>query len=152
MVIDSANPHFAFKKKNRNNFKFIIGKYGEKMIDHLDIHVQYLSRTKFFYTAVLATLGGSLIDESKTSLTYQTGETTDGYIWFEEGEPYPFHFAFQVKTKAEVDQFYKIALENGGKDNGRPGNRPSDQKYYYAAFIIDPDGYLIEAVCHTGKE
>ncbi|MDM7654150.1 hypothetical protein QUD64_08190 [Lactococcus cremoris] len=50
------------------------------MIDHLDIHVQYLSRTKFFYTAVLATLGGSLIDESKTSLTYQTGETTDGYI------------------------------------------------------------------------
>ncbi|MCT4415242.1 VOC family protein [Lactococcus cremoris] len=122
------------------------------MIDHLDIHVQYLSRTKFFYTAVLATLGGSLIDESKTSLTYQTGETTDGYIWFEEGEPYSFHFAFQVKTKAEVDQFYKIALENGGKDNGRPGNRPSDQKYYYAAFIIDPDGYRIEAVCHTGKE
>lgn len=70
------------------------------MIDHLDIHVQYLSRTKFFYTAVLATLGGSLIDESKTSLTYQTGETTDGYIWFEEGEPYPFSFCFPSQDQS----------------------------------------------------
>ena len=120
-----------------------------KMIDHLDIHVQDLTRTKNFYTAVLITLGGHLIDESNIGLTYQTGEDSNGYIWFEIGEPYPFHFAFQAKTKSEVDEFYKKALENGGRDNGAPGLR---QDNYYAAFIIDPDGYRIEAVCHTGKE
>lgn len=77
------------------------------MIDHLDIHVQDLSRAKNFYTAVLASLGGHLIDESNSGLTYQTGENADGYIWFEIGEPYPFHFAFQAKTNSEVDEFYK---------------------------------------------
>lgn len=122
---------------------------GRKMIDHLDIHVQDLSRAKNFYTAVLASLGGHLIDESNSGLTYQTGENADGYIWFEIGEPYPFHFAFQAKTNSEVDEFYKKALENGGRDNGAPGYR---QDNYYAAFIIDLEGYRIEAVCHTGKE
>lgn len=106
---------------------------GRKMIDHLDIHVQDLSRAKNFYTAVLASLGGHLIDESNSGLTYQTGKNADGYIWFEIGEPYPFHFAFQAKINSEVDEFYKKALENGGRDNGAPG-------------------YRIEAACHTGKE
>lgn len=119
------------------------------MIDHLDIHVQDLSRTKKFYTTILSALGGHLIDESNSGLTYQTGENADGYIWFEIGEPYPFHFAFQAKTNSEVDEFYKKALENGEKDNGTPAYRKDD---YYAAFIIDPDEYRIEAVCHTTKE
>ena len=120
------------------------------MIDHMDLHVQDLARTKAFYTAVLRPLGGVLFRENAYGLTFQTGETRDGYLWFGNGTPYPFHLAFQAENNAAVDAFYSAALANGGSDNGAPGYRESYHDDYYAAFVIDPDGYRIEAVCHNG--
>jgi predicted lactoylglutathione lyase len=64
------------------------------------------------------------------------------------GKP-PLHVAFRAKTKIEVDEFYKEAISAGGKDNGKPGLRPNYHANYYGAFILDPDGNNIEAVCHN---
>jgi predicted house-cleaning noncanonical NTP pyrophosphatase (MazG superfamily)/catechol 2,3-dioxygenase-like lactoylglutathione lyase family enzyme len=122
------------------------------MLDHIDIKVQDLARTKKFYSAVLKTLGGGLFHEDEYGLTFLTGKNQDGYAWFGLGEPYPFHFAFQAANPAEVNEFYKAALANGGTDNGAPGDREADKGAYYAAFVIDPDAYRIEAVCHQPNE
>jgi catechol 2,3-dioxygenase-like lactoylglutathione lyase family enzyme len=59
------------------------------------------------------------------------------------------HFCFTAPTRAAVDAFHAIALQNGGRDNGQPGLRPEYTPTYYAGFIIDPDGYRIEAVCYA---
>jgi predicted lactoylglutathione lyase len=61
----------------------------------------------------------------------------------------PIHVAFRAETRAQVDAFFKAALAAGGKDNGAPGLRPHYHENYYAAFVLDPDGHNIEAVCHT---
>ena len=60
------------------------------------------------------------------------------------------HIAFTAKTRAQVDSFYEAALKAGGKDNGAPGPRPHYHENYYGAFVLDPDGNNIEAVCHKG--
>jgi catechol 2,3-dioxygenase-like lactoylglutathione lyase family enzyme len=58
------------------------------------------------------------------------------------------HYAFSARNRAEVDAFYKAAMANGGKDNGGPGTRPHYHEHYYGAFVFDPDGNNVEAVCH----
>ncbi len=58
------------------------------------------------------------------------------------------HIAFAAESRAQVDEFYKAALEAGGKDNGAPGIREMYHPNYYGAFVFDPDGHNIEAVCH----
>jgi predicted lactoylglutathione lyase len=63
-------------------------------------------------------------------------------------KPAHLHVAFMADTRQQVDAFYRAALEAGGKDNGAPGLRPNYHPNYYAAFVIDPDGHNIEAVCH----
>ena len=61
----------------------------------------------------------------------------------------PIHVAFRAETRAQVDAFYKAAMAAGGRDNGAPGLRPHYHANYYAAFVLDPDGHNIEAVCHA---
>jgi predicted lactoylglutathione lyase len=61
----------------------------------------------------------------------------------------PIHIAFRAESREEVDAFYKAALAAGGNDNGAPGPRPQYHANYYGAFVLDPDGHNIEAVCHT---
>jgi predicted lactoylglutathione lyase len=63
-------------------------------------------------------------------------------------KPAHLHIAFEAATRQQVDAFYRAALEAGGKDNGPPGVRPQYNANYYAAFVLDPDGHNIEAVCH----
>jgi predicted lactoylglutathione lyase len=63
-------------------------------------------------------------------------------------KPAHLHIAFVAEHRRQVDAFYRAALEAGGKDNGAPGPRPHYHPNYYAAFVIDPDGHNIEAVCH----
>src|SRR5262249_40749736 len=63
-----------------------------------------------------------------------------------------FHLAFAASTRAQVDQFHAAALQHGGKDNGPPGLRPEYEPNYYAAFVIDPDGYRIEAVTKAAEK
>jgi len=63
----------------------------------------------------------------------------------------PIHIAFRVATRAQVDVFYKAAMAAGGRDNGAPGLRPHYHPNYYGAFVLDPDGHNIEAVCHEAS-
>ena len=63
----------------------------------------------------------------------------------------PIHIAFRVATRAQVDVFYKAAMAASGRDNGAPGLRPHYHPNYYGAFVLDPDGHTIEAVCHEAS-
>jgi catechol 2,3-dioxygenase-like lactoylglutathione lyase family enzyme len=78
------------------------------------------------------------------------GEPPKPDFWISKGAPNkpPLHIAFRVPNRALVDAFYKAAMAAGGVDNGKPGVRPHYHPNYYGAFVLDPDGHNIEAVCH----
>jgi catechol 2,3-dioxygenase-like lactoylglutathione lyase family enzyme len=71
-------------------------------------------------------------------------------LWIGQGDAVspPIHIAFRVSTRAEVDAFHRDAIAAGGRDNGAPGPRPHFHPNYYGAYVLDPDGHNIEAVCH----
>ncbi len=124
------------------------------MIDHTGIAVKDFDASKKFYDAALAPLGASLI--MMVPLEYTGGIRVGGYgydrpqFWLHEsGEPGPGrHYAFTADKRSEVDAFYAAAMAAGGRDNGKPGIRAHYHQNYYGAFVFDPDGNNIEAVCH----
>ncbi|MCA2018789.1 VOC family protein [Vibrio tritonius] len=124
------------------------------MIDHTGIYVSDISHSKHFYSTVLDTLGYKIcLDFGKAigfGLVDKVEDDPGGDFWITEKEPsYPRnHIAFRAKTHAQVDAFYTMALKNGATSNGAPGYRENYHPNYYAAFVKDPDGYNIEAVCH----
>lgn len=128
------------------------------MLDHICIGVADLARSKRFYTAALAPLGYRITVEEIDAVGFGVAEgnrrSTDpgGEFWIASGAPVPplTHLAFNAGTRQEVDAFFRAATGAGGGDNGEPGLRPRYHENYYACFIIDPDGYNIEAVCHEG--
>ena len=125
------------------------------MIDHTGIAVKDFDAAKTFYDAALAPLGASLV--MMVPEEYTDGAKVGGYgydrpqFWLHEaGETGPGrHYAFIADTRAEVDAFYGAAIEAGGRDNGKPGIRAHYHPNYYGAFVLDPDGNNIEAVCHN---
>lgn len=125
------------------------------MIDHTGIAVSDWSVSKTFYDAAFAALGGAMLITVPEEFT--GGVKVGGYgrdrpvFWLHEGgEPGPGrHVAFAARSRAEVDAFHAAALAAGGRDNGAPGLRPHYHADYYGAFVIDPDGNNIEAVCHA---
>ena len=126
------------------------------MIDHTGVVVSDFSKSKAFYADALAPIGYSLIMELSASVTGRTdvagfGAPPKPDFWISRGNPNrpPVHIAFRVSSRAAVDAFYKAALAAGGRDNGPPGLRPHYHPNYYGAFVLDPDGHNIEAVCHT---
>jgi len=119
------------------------------LINHFGIASRDVDRSLRFYEAVLAPLGYRVHHSGNFTDSISTDPFGDFAVV--EGEPYPFHFAFQAATNQAVDEFYKAALANGGRDNGAPGYRKDYHENYYAVFIIDPDDYRIEAVCHNGQ-
>ena len=124
------------------------------MLDHVGILVANWTQAKAFYDAAFAPLGYSLIAEVPEQFT--GGVKVGGYgkdkpdFWLTESvETGPGrHYAFFAATNAEVDAFYADAMANGGRDNGAPGLRPHYHATYYGAFVLDPDGNNVEAVCH----
>jgi catechol 2,3-dioxygenase-like lactoylglutathione lyase family enzyme len=124
------------------------------MIDHAGIVVTDWTKAKAFYDAALAPLGATLLYMVPEEFT--GGAKVGGYgrdkpdFWLHEGgEPGPGrHYAFTASSRAEVDAFHAAALAAGGRDNGAPGPRPHYHEHYYGAFVLDPDGNNIEAVCH----
>ncbi len=121
------------------------------MIDHVSIGVRNLARAKRFYDAALQPLGYTCLSESEASLGYGRAAVA---FWLGATEhPVPpddrsyLHFCFAAPTRSSVDSFHAAALRAGGRDNGQPGLRPDYDPNYYAAFIVDPDGYRIEAYC-----
>ena len=126
------------------------------VIDHLSLGVRDLARSRAFYDAILAPLG------------YRRGYDRDdvsGYglpeehalreqalpFWIgadPEGPAHNGHICFHAPDRAAVEAFHKVALAAGARDNGAPGLRPQYHASYYAAFVIDPNGHRLEAVCH----
>jgi catechol 2,3-dioxygenase-like lactoylglutathione lyase family enzyme len=119
-----------------------------RLIDHIQLVAKDLAASKRFYSAVFS------------ALDIPMGGEGDDYFWADElfisSKDSPaaqgavtgrMHFAFQAKDREAVEQFYSAALAAGGRDNGKPGERPYHPGYY-AAFVLDPDGNNIEAVFH----
>jgi catechol 2,3-dioxygenase-like lactoylglutathione lyase family enzyme len=125
------------------------------MIDHTGVAVSDFAKSKSFYTAALRPIGYTMLMEIPASVTGSTdvagfGEAPKPDFWIHSGNPNhpPIHIAFRATSRAMVDAFYQAALDAGGTDNGPPGIRPHYHPNYYGAFVLDPDGHNIEAVCH----
>ena len=119
------------------------------MIDHLTLTVRDLARSKGFYAQALAPLGGAVQMEFEGILGIgQPGKPT---FWIKQGDPptQAMHLAFVAPDRSSVDAFHAAALAAEAKDNGAPGLRADYHPNYYAAFVIDPDGHNVEAVCHA---
>jgi catechol 2,3-dioxygenase-like lactoylglutathione lyase family enzyme len=115
---------------------------------HIGFAVKDLDKSKAFYTQALAPLGIQFMRESDTSAHFGSGDgTTMLWIHTRGQVPGPFHIAFEAESKEDVDAFYKAALAAGGTDNGAPGIREHYSPTYYAAFVFDPNGNNLEAVC-----
>ncbi len=121
------------------------------MIDHIGIDVSDYKRGKAFYSAALSPLGYKMLAEYGDTAGFGAGDDADFWISKGKSAKAKVHVAFQCKKRALVDKFYAAALEAGGKDNGPPGIREDYSPTYYAAFVFDPDGHNIEAVCHAAK-
>lgn len=119
------------------------------MLDHIGIEVRDYERSKSFYTAALAPLGYTLIVEVQGWAGFGAAGKPD--FWIRGGQHMlpPIHVAFRSEDRAVVRAFHAAGLEAGGKDNGAPGLRTMYHPHYYGAFVLDPDGHNIEAVCHT---
>ena len=127
------------------------------MLDHIGINVSDFERSKAFYQAALAPLGYQLRKQLGSAAGFGVaeghGKSPDpaGDFWISQGRPQEprFHFAFNAAARADVDAFFARAVAVGGTSNGPPGVRPQYHANYYGAFVLDPDGYNIEAVCHV---
>ncbi len=126
------------------------------MIDHVGFAVSDMSRSRAFYDAALRPLGLAVLMEV-TPEQNESGGTAIGYgkdgnpfFWIGDNERVGegTHIAFTVDDRATVDAFHAAALAAGGRDHGEPGLRPHYGANYYAAFVFDPDGINLEAVCH----
>ena len=126
------------------------------MIDHTGIDVSDPAKSRQFYEEALAPLGYQVMMEVPKEFTggvvvLGMGVPPKPDFWLHQGTPQTprVHIAFRAESRAQVDAFHRAALAAGGKDNGAPGPRPHYHENYYGAFVLDPDGHNIEAVCHT---
>jgi catechol 2,3-dioxygenase-like lactoylglutathione lyase family enzyme len=118
------------------------------MLDHIGIQVGDLDRSIAFYTKALAPLGYELVMKWEQFAGFGVGGKPDFWIDGRKAPKDIIHVAFRAKGRAIVRGFYETAIAAGGKDNGGPGVRPHYHEHYYGAFVLDPDGHNIEAVCH----
>ena len=125
------------------------------MIHHVSLGTNDLGRAKAFYDAVFALLGLRLLSHDDKSLDYGVGEVLFSLEIPVDGEKATVgngvHVAFTARDPDMVDKFYRVALENGGTEDGPPGLRPEYNAHYYGAFVRDPDGNKIEAVTHSAR-
>ena len=121
------------------------------MLNHVSIGVGDIAKAKRFYDAALKPLGYKCMSQSPGSLGYGSDTVA---LWIGTSEkPVPadqksgLHFCFDAPTRKSVDAFHAAALRAGGRDNGKPGIRGDYGPSYYAGYVVDPDGYRIEAYC-----
>ena len=123
------------------------------MLDHIGLAVTDLAKSRAFYEAALEPLGVrvlEVIDENEAGGTAVVmGDSEPFFVFADNEQPGEgTHVAFRAATRDQVDGFYQAAMAAGGKDNGAPGIRAQYHPTYYAAFVFDPDGINVEAVCH----
>ena len=127
------------------------------MIAHISVGVRDIDRSKRFYDAVLEPLEYTCLRAARTLQGYGYGRDSIALWVVQADHPVPadeksgLHFCFVAENAAAVDAFHAAALRSGGQDNGAPGLRPIYGPDCYAAFIIDPDGYRIEAYYGPGE-
>ena len=126
------------------------------MLDHVSIPVADLDRSARFYDVVLATVGLGRRRERPGAIGYGPAARAAPVFWIlarsDAGGAAPglgLHVSFQAADHASVDAFHATALRSGGRDAGPPGERPHYTQPFYGAFVLDPDGFKIEAVCRT---
>ena len=120
------------------------------MFDHIGLQVHDLAASIRFYEAALAPLGFVLCSRDDASAGF--GPKDEPALWLyatPKAKPSHTHVGFRAKERKAVDKFYAQGIESGGRDNGKPGLRADYSPTYYAAFLIDPDGNNVEAVCHA---
>jgi catechol 2,3-dioxygenase-like lactoylglutathione lyase family enzyme len=120
------------------------------MFNHISIGVRDIKRSGAFYDAALAPLGVRRLSDGENSLGY--GKEAAVFWLYATGSPVPpdpksgLHFCFDAPSRKAVAAFHAAAIEAGGRDNGAPGVRTDYSPDYYAAFVVDPDGYRLEAL------
>ena len=128
------------------------------MLDHIGFSVSNMKVSRIFYEKALKPLGITSLMEVTPEMT----GTSESHVGFGAGRPFFWigtggkvsvgtHVAFTAESRKIVDEFYAAAIAAGGRDNGKPGLRPHYHENYYGAFVLDPDGNNIEAVCHAPK-
>ena len=122
------------------------------MFDHVGLNVRDYERSKSFYAQALAPLGYGVTFENDEWRAAAFGPEGKYAFWVAQREPYGTgtHVAFQCEDRDTVDAFHAAALAAGGTDNGAAGIREHYHPTYYGAFVLDPDGNNVEAVCHRG--
>jgi len=120
------------------------------MFDHVKFGVSDFAASKAFYLKALAPIGVVVVGEGPPTYGIElSSDNKVSLVLFQTGEkPAHLHLAFAAANRQQVEDFYRAALEAGGKDNGAPGLRPKYHANYYAAFVIGPDGHNVEVVCH----
>jgi len=127
------------------------------MLDHMGFGVSDYPRARSFYEKALAPLGIGIVMEVRPEegghAALGFGKDGKPFFWIALGNVSAnIHVAFVAGSRAEVDAFHAAALAAGGRDNGAPGLRPHYHASYYAAFVLNPDGHNIEAVCHRPSD
>jgi catechol 2,3-dioxygenase-like lactoylglutathione lyase family enzyme len=128
------------------------------IIDHVSIGVRDIGTATGFYRPCLGALGLEVVMDKGFAVAFGNGSGRQ-WLWISEPIENPdiagpnngAHFAFIAKDRATVRNFYDVAMNNGGRDAGAPGLRPEYTPTYYAAFVLDPDGNKIEAVCRNDE-
>ena len=121
------------------------------MLGHISFGVTNLPRSAVFYDTTMGALGYARVFASASAIGYgKPGGTADRLLLILQPQPVippgpGFHLAFAAPSRAAVDRFHRAAVESGGTDQGAPGLRPHYGPDYYAAFVLDPDGYKLEA-------
>ena len=118
------------------------------MYDHVGLHVKDLAASVRFYKAALSGLGHVLCSQDASGAGFGPEGEPALWLYADKGTKAPgVHLAFKAKDRASVDKFHKDGVKAGGGDNGKPGLRADYSPKYYAAFLTDPDGNNVEAVC-----
>ncbi|MEZ4195597.1 MAG: VOC family protein [Candidatus Paceibacterota bacterium] len=116
-------------------------------LGHIGLPVTDIAKAKTFYDAIASSVGLKKLADHDDFVGYGSSDSYEFYIHTGKAGISGLHICFEVGSKDIVNTFYETGLANGGKDNGAPGIREDYSPTYYAAFVIDPDGNNIEAVC-----
>ncbi|MFG3257577.1 VOC family protein [Streptomyces sp. NPDC048172] len=127
-------------------------RHGGGMLDHIAVQVRDIAASAAFYDAVLAPLGGERQKRFGENISFGTTGTTGHPLWLvpatDEAPARELHLAFTATDRAAVDAFHAAALAAGAESLHAPGLHPEYHASYYGAFVRDPDGNNVEAVCH----
>src|SRR5829696_5217481 len=121
------------------------------MLDHIKLFVSDVDRSRAFYELALRPLGYRVLLEPAPGVVGMGRDFPNFWLSQGNGTPTTAHVAIRADTRSVVDEFHEAALAAGGTDNGAPGLRPQYHPAYYGAFVHDPDGNNVEAVCHDPK-